>query len=185
MNSVVTHLEALRILRLGAWIVFCVALLNLLSGCSRSSIPDSEPEFPFQHPAAKEVKGIFRTLDVSSAEDYRSLPRRDRYLWNISWFEAEVMNGGVDQYLYNSSGNHAIECLAALKVIGATRSHTLLEQACKLFPKGQPSSNQSIRQMQLREIVGNSKLSSDNYFTRSTTIRLPVCRLTLHKASDN
>lgn len=115
-------------------------------------------EFPFQHPAAKEAKQIFLTLDVRSEEDYLKLARRDRYLWDITWFETEVMNGGMDQYFYNSAGNHAAACLEALDAIGAKQSHGLLKQAINLFPGGRPSEDQENRQKQLREIVGEKHI---------------------------
>jgi hypothetical protein len=108
-------------------------------------------EFPFEHPAAEEARQIFLTLEVYSEGDYRKLPRRDRYLWDVSWFAAEVMNGGVDQYFYNSAGDHADECLEALKAIGAGQSHKLLRQTCDLFPEGHPSASRDVRQKQLRD----------------------------------
>jgi hypothetical protein len=86
-------------------------------------------------------------------QDYRDLPRRDRYLWDVSWFETEVMNGGVDQYFYNSAGDHAHECLEALNAIGAEQSHTLLKRACDFFPEGRPSANRGVRQKQLKELA--------------------------------
>ncbi len=117
-------------------------------------MPNRTVEFPFQHPAAEEARQLFLTLEVYSEEDYRKLPRRDRYLWDVSWFETEVMNGGVDQYFYNSAGDHAGECLEALQAIGAKKSHSLLSQACDLFPQRRPSANRDTRQKQLRDLVG-------------------------------
>jgi hypothetical protein len=115
-------------------------------------------EFPFQHPAAAEANRIFLTLEVHSEEDYRKLPRRDRYLWDVSWFEAEVMNGGVDQYFFNSAGDHAKDCLEALNGIGAEQSHTLLKRACDLFPEGCPSETHEVRRKQLRALVGTNHI---------------------------
>jgi hypothetical protein len=118
--------------------------------------PDNEIEFPFQHPAAVEVKTIFLNLDVRSEDDYRALPRRDRYVWDISWFEAEVMNGGIHQYLANSSGDHAAACVEALTDIGATNALALLTNATELFPKGGPSKDRTEREAQLHEIEGEA-----------------------------
>ncbi len=117
---------------------------------------DPDPKLPFEHPAAKEVKRIFLTLEVYSENDYRNLPRRDRHVWDVSWFETEVMNGGIDQYLYNSAGDHAAECLEALEAIGAKRSFGLLKRICDLFPEGQASPNREDRQKQLRQLVGET-----------------------------
>jgi hypothetical protein len=103
--------------------------------------------------ATREAAHLFHTLDVRSEDDYRKLPRRDRYLWDVSWFEGEVMNGGVDQYLTNSTGDHWAECLEALNAIGAKDSYRLLKQACDLFPGGRPSRDEDIRHAQLRELA--------------------------------
>jgi hypothetical protein len=141
---------------------FCVALLvatlGFSLGCTRPSIPSHAVEFPFEHPAAKEAGELFIKLKVYSEEDYRKLPQRDRYLWDVTWFETEVMNGGVDQYLQNDTGDHIDECLEALQAIGAKKSHSLLTQACSLFPERRPSANPELRLKQLRELTGEKNI---------------------------
>jgi hypothetical protein len=121
---------------------------------------DHNIEFPFQHPACKEAKQLFLLLEVYSEDDYRRLSLRDRYVWDVCWFETEVMNGGMDQYLGNSIGDHSMECLEALNAIGATRSYSLLEQACDLFPDGHPSTTREIRRRQLRELAGAQNIDN-------------------------
>jgi hypothetical protein len=64
------------------------------------------------------------------------------------------MNGGVDQYFYNSAGDHGVECLEALNAIGATQSYALLKQACDFFPDGRPSAERDVRERQLHDLVG-------------------------------
>jgi len=113
-------------------------------------------EFPFQHPAAGEAGHIFHALAVYTEAAYRALPQRDRYLYDVVWFENEVMNGGVDQYLYNSGGDHAAECLEALAAIGAMESYDLLSQACRLFPDAMPSANWTVRREQRQKIAGEN-----------------------------
>ncbi len=130
----------------------------VVGGCSQPSMPERPVELPFQHPAAKEIHGIFVTLDVVSEESYRRLSRRDRYVWDVGWFETEVMNGGVDQYLSNSTGDHAAQCLEALAAIGAEKSYGLLKQTCELFPGGMPNSDRETRQQQLRDLRGGKNL---------------------------
>ncbi len=80
------------------------------------------------------------------------LPFYDRYIWHVSRFSAEVENGGIDQFLYNSSGDYVVETLEALAAIGASKSHRALEQACALFPNGRPSKDHETRENQVREI---------------------------------
>jgi hypothetical protein len=121
-------------------------------------MPDQPVEFPFEHPAADEARQLFIGLEAYSEADYQTLCRRDRYLWDVCWFETEVMNGGVDQYLANYTGDHAAECLKALEAIGAWQAHSLLKQACDLFPGGQPSADCKTRNQQLRDLAGHEHI---------------------------
>ncbi len=145
-------------------------------------MPEQEIEFPFQHPACKEAKELFRALEVYSDEDYRKLPRRDRYVWDVSWFECEVMNGGVDQFLYNSAGDHAIECLGALKAIGAARAYCLLKQACDLFPDGKPSPRHEIRRWQLLELKHGKQI--DHSISGEIEVELYQLLLNYYRTAD-
>src|SRR5262245_55698170 len=93
---------------------------------------------PFMHPAAKRANQLFLELRFDSEEGYRKSARRDRYLWDVSWFETQVENGGVDQFFFNSTGDRAIETLEALRAIGADDSARLVEAAVALFPGAAP-----------------------------------------------
>ena len=57
-------------------------------------------------------------------------------VWEL---EAQVNNGGFDQFFYNRSGDRAQESIAALEEIGAQKTTTLLKLACNRFPKKAPS----------------------------------------------
>lgn len=53
--------------------------------------------------------------------------------------EAEVNNGGFDQFFLNSSGRYARQTLDALKAIGATHTVELLNAAiATAYPEGYP-----------------------------------------------
>ena len=54
------------------------------------------------------------------------LPTCDRYIWFVTCFSAQVENGGIDQFLFNSSGDYVAETLEALAAIGASKSHRFL-----------------------------------------------------------
>ena len=59
------------------------------------------------------------------------------HVWNL---EAEVNNGGFEQFYYNSSGDYALQTPGALREIGAARVAAIVEEANKLFgPSGPPS----------------------------------------------
>ena len=104
---------------------------------------------PFEHPDADEAYRIFNALRVTTEEEYLGLSPRERILYDVVRFEAEVMNGGIDQFFYNESGNHALETLEALEKIGATQSHEFLVAAFSLFPNGCPSKDCEKRREEL------------------------------------
>jgi hypothetical protein len=59
-----------------------------------------------------------------------------RTLFDVGWFQGEVINGGFSQFFSNSAGNRAHESLAGLRRVGASLSAELLERALALFPGG-------------------------------------------------
>jgi Domain of unknown function (DUF4375) len=59
-----------------------------------------------------------------------------RTLYEICWFQGEVINGGFSQFFSNTSGDRAHDSLAALRRIGAPLCVALLEKALTLFPGG-------------------------------------------------
>ncbi|HEX2749292.1 MAG TPA: DUF4375 domain-containing protein [Verrucomicrobiales bacterium] len=122
-------------------------------------IPDNL--LPFDHPAAQRAHGLFMALSVKSEEDYRSLPLRARCLLDIMGFETEVMNGGIHQYLWNGTGDHALQCLEALEAVGAVNAHALLRGACALFPDHHPSADTPARRNQMTRLTGEGKSIDD------------------------
>ncbi len=49
------------------------------------------------------------------------------------WVEAEVANGGFNQYFWNSSGRFAEEAVAGFELIGAPKHATLMKRAIDTF----------------------------------------------------
>jgi hypothetical protein len=85
----------------------------------------------------------------------------------VESLEAEVNNGGFDQYFFNSSGDDAAGALEALNEIGATRTAELLRGACSRFPGAMPSPERFRRQVDLLEHVnrgGDAFASLDSAF---------------------
>ena len=114
---------------------------------------DSFPEYSDEH--YQQVLDILNGITVESEDDYEQSSRQDRIVWDVMWFWFEVENGGMDQYFYNSAGDHAMQALEALKNIGAPVAHADLKAACDLFPNGQPNSDRETRQNQLEVIRKN------------------------------
>jgi hypothetical protein len=131
-------------------------------------------EFPSEHPAAEDIYHIVAILDEPSDEEALRLPRRDRYAWVVFRFEKQVMNGGVDQYLSNSSGNLVAECLEALQDIGANKSWALLDRACMAGFGGLPSRDQGDRQKQLQDFRAKHGCHLDDWLDREKHQSLEV-----------
>ena len=113
-------------------------------------IPD---DFAFDHPAAERARQLFLRLNVRSEEDYRALSRRERYLLDVTAFEAMLSNGGITGYMHSGDGDHYEECLEALKDIGATDSYQCLSSTCKFFPNERPSKDTDKRRQELDEVI--------------------------------
>jgi hypothetical protein len=60
--------------------------------------------------------------------------------------EADVNNGGFDQYYFNSSGNTAFAAAHALKKIGAPLMAEIVAQANSIFPNNSPPRDRYSRQ---------------------------------------
>jgi hypothetical protein len=103
--------------------------------------------------AEDECRRIFEQLEYRSEEDYRRWPRRDRYLFDLCWFDVEVKNGGIRQALSNPIGDHWPGFLEALRDIGEDFAAEMMEAACALFPVGRPSLDLEERREQMTEPI--------------------------------
>jgi hypothetical protein len=70
----------------------------------------------------------------------------------ISDLEAEVNNGGFDQFFYNSAGDNTAETIQALETIGALRIADIVKRAGANFPGGTPPKDRNARQEALLQI---------------------------------
>jgi hypothetical protein len=66
-----------------------------------------------------------------------SLSPQEKIFFVVFDFEMELYNGGVAQYLVNSSGNNANEVSSALYAIGAIKSAELIRGFLYFFPEHQ------------------------------------------------
>jgi hypothetical protein len=71
----------------------------------------------------------------------------------VEELEAEVNNGGFDQYFFNSSGRNAAGTLEALRAIGAQQTADIVRGACAKFSGGMPPVDRDERQAQLLDAV--------------------------------
>ena len=112
--------------------------------------------------------GGTNSFDVLGALHYRigqkadtrgegSLTDAERRILAAYWVEAEVNNGGFDQYFFNSAGDNADAAWEGLKEMGATGAAALLERAMAIFPGGKPPTDRFKRQEVMQQIAGKSK----------------------------
>jgi uncharacterized protein with NAD-binding domain and iron-sulfur cluster len=80
---------------------------------------------------------------------YDSLTEAEKTFNAVYWLEAEINNGGFDQYFLNNAGDYAQETVTALQRIGAQHTSQILLAAMRLFPGGAPSQDHYKRQEQL------------------------------------
>lgn len=75
-------------------------------------------------------------------------------------FEAEVNNGGFDQYYFNSAGDLAIPTVKALLEIGARNTAALLGAANSEFPDSLPPVDRELRQLSLDGIRDTARFGA-------------------------
>ena len=60
----------------------------------------------------------------------------ERVVHLVSWANFEIENGGLSQFLWNSSGEHATETVEALEQVGAHQAAATLVEAIALLGPG-------------------------------------------------
>jgi len=100
---------------------------------------------------------VWRINQKSEARGEGSLTDTERKLSAVSLLEAEVANGGFDQYFTNSAGNDAEVALAGLNAMGATGKAAIMERAMAVFPGGKPPAERSKRQKVMQQIEEKSE----------------------------
>lgn len=87
----------------------------------------------------------------------------EQILLHASIIEAEINNGGFDQYFINSSGDFAQDTVASLKKIGAQKTADLLQSANAQFgPSGPPKDRKA--RLDLIESMEESGSDYQDYF---------------------
>jgi hypothetical protein len=82
----------------------------------------------------------------------------DRVVELVRVLDAEVCNGGFNQYFFGSAGDRTDATLEALAAIGALGSMAVMANVCSLFPGGFPAADQAERRRQLDAIDPDSEL---------------------------
>ena len=74
-----------------------------------------------------------------------------RYIFAITWYIAEVNNGGHDQLYFNSTGIVTEDALNGFKELGLTVNYNILKESFDLM-EGLPSKDREKRQEQLEKL---------------------------------
>ena len=88
---------------------------------------------------------------------YEELADAEPVFVSVWELEAEVNNGGFIQYFFNSSGDNANYCVAALGKIGAANVAELVKQANSIFENGEPPTDSAVRQPVVESLTDEKK----------------------------
>lgn len=91
-----------------------------------------------------------------TGSNFSSLSERDQILVTIWGLEAEVNNGGFDQYYFNGAGDRAWFAPKALRSIGAHHMASIAERANALFGEDGPPVDPNERLSALFRITENN-----------------------------
>ncbi|MBP3686393.1 MAG: DUF4375 domain-containing protein [Clostridia bacterium] len=83
-------------------------------------------------------------------------------------YDGEIANGGISQFLANSSGNYAHQTADALHLIGALDAETLLRKSFVYFKNGLVPEDETARNKMLDEFIETDRmleLDADAYNT--------------------
>jgi hypothetical protein len=105
-----------------------------------------------------------------NTENLELLNEYEKYVIFINMLDAQVNNGGFDQYFFNSSGENAHETLIALEKINAPKTAKLLTDAISVFPKLPIPKDTNVRRKlmdNLSDKISNTWDELDNQFYKS------------------
>jgi hypothetical protein len=132
-----------------------VALL-LLMGCNPPPIapPQKGIEKQVEPDLIKLSEAVFKRYWELGYERLNVPQKTFLCIWGL---EAEVNNGGFDQYYFNSAGDHAADTPESLRTIGAEHTAMLVKKANDVFGPIGPSRNRNERQKQLHSLAVDQK----------------------------
>jgi hypothetical protein len=103
-----------------------------------------------------------RACAAFDGTNFDELSERDKILVTIWGLEADVNNGGFDQYFFNGSGDQAHFAPEALERIGASEMAAIVRKANSLFGENGPPADSDTRQGLLESLTErNEELFDD------------------------
>jgi len=111
----------------------------------------------FNYLLDKDVRSEWAKSKYSGLNEGRKMAVR------FYWFKAELNNGGLPQYFWNSSGDFAADQIADLEKIGCqTESGILSAASRKLFGSVTPPTNTTERRTQIQTYYGTHPFNDDD-----------------------
>ena len=96
-----------------------------------------------------DVEAAFENaLSRFDGDNFDVLSLTDQVLVTIWGLEADVNNGGFDQYYFNGSGDQAFFAPQALRLVGAHRMAAIVARANAVFGPDGPSRTRTARRAQ-------------------------------------
>ena len=130
------------------WSLLALCLLFLLAGCGKSNTsasPKRESKYPkltveiLKSLPDDQLEDAIRDYVSSKIDNYEhefeivtALPKEFQMVYATWYLEAEVYNGGFNQYFWNPSGKFQQQALDGYKLIGANAYAELVAEAIKI-----------------------------------------------------
>jgi uncharacterized protein DUF4375 len=90
--------------------------------------------------------------DREEAVGYEHLSTAERVIYCVDGLEREVNNGGFLQFFDNAAGDHAMDTIESLRILGAPKTVALVVKAVGVFPHGRPAADRARRQQQTEQL---------------------------------
>ncbi|WP_289032100.1 DMP19 family protein [uncultured Paraglaciecola sp.] len=108
------------------------------------------------------VEPVIEKLEKSGSDSLSELETTILSVWLL---EADVNNGGFNQYFWNSSGDFANQVVSSLHKIGAEDAAYIVKAALANFPNSIPPRNRDERQNILETLEDSGTLKLDSLDT--------------------
>ncbi len=117
-----------------------------------TATPASTTDAGPQQPRVDLTEVTERIFARASKLGFEKLSRQEQNVAAVWGLEADVNNGGFDQYFFNASSDLAATAPDALREIGAPDAAAIVDEAVDAFGSDGPASEQTERQQQLERL---------------------------------
>ncbi|TDU72848.1 uncharacterized protein DUF4375 [Prosthecobacter fusiformis] len=95
-----------------------------------------------------DTTGSKNTSGEEEAKNLHKLPQHWRAVYTVCWLQAEVENGGHDQFFWNNRGEFDAETESDLRFIGATQFLQLYTKARDLYYNAPPNKTERLPELE-------------------------------------